>query len=269
MKRKFKIILIGLLCCMIPMIGTMKPSAVCAERRIYVVCPDGNCNTDVRDTGSQNCGSLYRLLRNLGLSEKQCQAICEKAGNCTQNKETAPLQPDPVPETTVTPTESPSQDPTQATVQTPTQATVQTPTQAPVQEPTENTTDSVETLSAYEQEVVRLVNEIRAQYGLSALNADAELSRVARIKSQDMRDNGYFSHNSPTYGTPFEMMQSFGIRYRTAGENIAMGYRTPQSVVDGWMNSEGHRKNILNTAFTKIGVGYVESGYYWTQMFIG
>ena len=268
MKRKIKIILIGLLCCMIPMIGTLKPSAVCVERRIYVVCPDGNCDTAGNDSCPQDCGSLYRLLRNLGLSEKQCQAICEKAGNYAQNNATAPSQTEPVPETTVTPTEAPVQKPTEAP-QKPSEAPVQTPTQAPVQEATENTTDSVETLSAYEQEVVRLVNEIRAQYGLSALNADAELSRVARIKSQDMRDNGYFSHNSPIYGTPFEMMQSFGIRYRTAGENIAMGYRTPQSVVDGWMNSEGHRKNILNAAFTKIGVGYVESGYYWTQMFIG
>ena len=101
------------------------------------------------------------------------------------------------------------------------------------------------------------------------MKANAELSRVARIKSQDMRDRGYFSHTSPTYGSPFDMMKSFGIRYRTAGENIAMGYRTPQSVVDGWMNSEGHRANILNSSFTEIGVGYVASGNYWTQMFIG
>ena len=65
------------------------------------------------------------------------------------------------------------------------------------------------------------------------------------------------------------MMRAFGLAYRTAGENIAMGYPTPQSVVDGWMNSEGHRKNILNPAFTVIGVGYVSDGKYWTQMFIG
>ena len=135
-------------------------------------------------------------------------------------------------------------------------------------EPAEQPQDSAG-LSAYELEVVRLINDIRAQYGLSALKANAELSRVARIKSQDMRDRGYFSHTSPTYGSPFDMMKSFGIRYRTAGENIAMGYRTPQSVVDGWMNSEGHRANILNSSFTEIGVGYVASGNYWTQMFIG
>ena len=64
------------------------------------------------------------------------------------------------------------------------------------------------------------------------------------------------------------MMKSFGISYRSAGENIAMGYKTPEAVVDGWMNSSGHRANILNSSFTKIGVGYVKDGHYWTQIFI-
>ena len=84
-----------------------------------------------------------------------------------------------------------------------------------------------------------------------------------------MKDNQYFSHTSPTYGSPFDMMKRFGIAYRTAGENIAMGYQTPEAVVDGWMNSDGHRANILNASFTQIGVGYVADGHYWTQMFIG
>lgn len=122
---------------------------------------------------------------------------------------------------------------------------------------------------AYEQEVIRLVNEERAKAGLKALTEDWELSRVARYKSQDMHDLRYFSHTSPTYGSPFDMMKAFGIRYRTAGENIAMGYRTPAAVVQGWMNSPGHRANILNASYTKIGVGYVASGNYWTQHFIG
>ena len=121
---------------------------------------------------------------------------------------------------------------------------------------------------AYEQEVIRLVNEIRAQNGLSALTYDWELSRVARYKSQDMKDNRYFAHNSPVYGTPFQMITNFGIPYRTAGENIAKGYATPQAVVNAWMNSSGHRANILNAGFTRIGVGYVADGNYWTQMFI-
>lgn len=124
-------------------------------------------------------------------------------------------------------------------------------------------------VSNYENEVIRLVNEIRVQRGLKALQADWELSRVARYKSQDMKDNNYFSHTSPVYGSPFNMMKNFGISYRTAGENIAKGQKTPKEVVDAWMNSSGHRANILNSSFTKIGVGYVASGNYWTQMFIG
>ena len=125
------------------------------------------------------------------------------------------------------------------------------------------------TVLSYEAEVVRLVNAIRRQNGLGELSLNWELSRVARYKSQDMVDKHYFSHTSPTYGSPFQMMKAFGITYRAAGENIAYGYSTPQAVVNAWMNSDGHRKNILNAAFTQIGVGYVAQGHYWTQMFIG
>lgn len=121
----------------------------------------------------------------------------------------------------------------------------------------------------YENEVIRLVNEIRVKNGLNTLEADWELSRVARYKSQDMKDNNYFSHTSPVYGSPFTMIKNFGISYKRAAENIAKGQTTPQAVVNAWMNSSGHRANILNTSYKKIGVGYVASGNYWTQMFIG
>ena len=107
----------------------------------------------------------------------------------------------------------------------------------------------------YENEVIRLVNEIRVKNGLSKLTADWELSRVARFKSQDMKDNKYFSHTSPVYGSPFEMIKNFGISYKSAGENIAKGQSTPQNVVNAWMNSSGHRANILNSSYTRIGVG--------------
>ncbi len=127
-------------------------------------------------------------------------------------------------------------------------------------------TDS--SVRAYEKEVIRLVNVERAKQGLSPLTENWELSRVARYKSEDMRKNNYFSHTSPTYGSPFNMMKSFGITYKTAGENIAKGYSTPAAVVNGWMNSSGHRANILNSTYTQIGVGYVADGNYCTQMFI-
>lgn len=123
-------------------------------------------------------------------------------------------------------------------------------------------------VTAYESEVVRLVNEIRQENGLKPLTQDWQLSRVARYKSRDMSDLGYFSHTSPTYGSPFDMMRAFGISYKTAGENIARGYQTPEAVVNAWMSSPGHRANILNSTYTHIGVGYVSSGSYWTQMFI-
>lgn len=124
-------------------------------------------------------------------------------------------------------------------------------------------------LSQFEQEVIELTNAERSKHGLAPLQADEELSNVARDKSKDMLANNYFDHTSPTYGSPFDMMRSYGVTYQSAGENIAKGQRTPQEVVTAWMNSQGHRENILNGNYTHIGVGHVEQGNYWTQMFIG
>lgn len=122
---------------------------------------------------------------------------------------------------------------------------------------------------AFEEAVISLVNEIREEYGLPLLSEHWELSRVARYKSEDMSALGYFSHTSPTYGSPFEMIKSFGLAYSTAGENIARGYKTPEAVVEGWMSSSGHRANILNKSYKYIGVGYAPDGSYCTQMFMG
>ena len=126
--------------------------------------------------------------------------------------------------------------------------------------------------SSYQQQVLDLVNAERTKRGISALTLDSNLSSVATKKSQDMVNKNYFDHTSPTYGSPFDMMKQFGISYRTAGENIAKGQKTPQEVVTAWMNSEGHRKNILNPNFTNLGVGIAKDSKgttYWTQMFIG
>jgi len=124
-------------------------------------------------------------------------------------------------------------------------------------------------LHPFEQQVVELTNVERTKQGLAPLEIDKELSVVAKDKSKDMLNQQYFSHDSPTYGSPFDMMQAYGITYRTAGENIAKGQRSAEEVVNAWMNSPGHRENILNGNFTHIGVGYVEQGNYWTQQFIG
>lgn len=119
-------------------------------------------------------------------------------------------------------------------------------------------------------EVLKLVNQERAKQGLKALVLSDELTNVATIKAKDMRDKNYFDHTSPTYGSPFEMMRHFGINYSSAGENIAAGQKTAQEVMNSWMNSSGHRANILNKDYEQLGVGYVEGGSYgtyWVQMF--
>lgn len=127
------------------------------------------------------------------------------------------------------------------------------------------------TTTAQENEVIRLVNVQRSKAGLQQLKTNWQLCRVARYKSADMANKGYFDHNSPTYGTPFKMMESFGLRFSAAGENLAYGQRTPAEVMNGWMNSPGHRNNIMSQSYTEIGVGLAKnkSGVsYWTQMFI-
>lgn len=161
---------------------------------------------------------------------------------------------------------------TTAPAPTPAPTPAPAPAPAPVEQepaPQPTTTQTTSAISAYEQKVAELTNQERAKYGLKALQVDEALSKVAHEKSRDMSVNNYFSHTSPTYGSPFDMMKQFGITYNYAGENIAMGQRTPEEVVKAWMNSEGHRKNILSPNFTHIGVGYVAEGNYWTQQFIG
>ena len=120
--------------------------------------------------------------------------------------------------------------------------------------------------------VLKLVNAERSKQGLQPLTLSSKLTNLATMKSKDMADKGYFEHTSPTYGTPFQMLQSHGVHYSSAGENIAAGQQTPEQVMNAWMNSSGHRANILNKSYTEIGIGYYQGGkygVYWTQLFIG
>lgn len=136
--------------------------------------------------------------------------------------------------------------------------------------PAPTTNDTSTSVSAYEQKVVELVNVERQKAGLSALTLDSQMSNVARLKSKDMADKNYFAHQSPTYGSAGDMLSQFGIQWSAWGENIASGQRTPEAVVTAWMNSPGHRANIMSTNFSRIGVGYVTNSNgtpYWTQMF--
>ena len=186
-----------------------------------------------------------------------------------QKPESTPSTPSTTPQqkpesTPSTPSTTPQQKP-ESTPSTPSTNPEQKPESTPEKKPS---TD----FSSYQQQVLDLVNAERTKRGISALTLDSNLSSVATKKSQDMVNKNYFDHTSPTYGSPFDMMKQFGISYRTAGENIAKGQKTPQEVVTAWMNSEGHRKNILNPNFTNLGVGIAKDSKgttYWTQMFIG
>lgn len=134
-----------------------------------------------------------------------------------------------------------------------------------------NSNSTTTSMTTDEKEVFDLINKQRTQNGLSALKLDTETLRVARIKAQDMVDNNYFSHNSPTYGSPFQMLSSFKISYKTAGENIA-GNSSNSAAVTAWMNSSGHKANILNSSFNYTGIGVVSNSKYgkvYVQIFLG
>ncbi|MFD0694172.1 peptidoglycan-binding protein [Paenibacillus sp. GCM10027628] len=126
-------------------------------------------------------------------------------------------------------------------------------------------------LTVEEQEMLDLVNKARADEGLPPLAVDQAITKTARLKSQDMVDNQYFSHDSPTYGSPFDMMNKFGISYNAAGENIACNQNVP-AAQEALMNSQGHRANILSRDYTHIGIGIADGGpcgKMFTQQFIG
>lgn len=202
------------------------------------------CNPTVKGYTINNLNDCMRYFKSIII--KVVPDSKNEENNNNQNK----------PETPKTPEEKPQQPQQPQQPQNPTK-------------PEEQNNSSNTSISSVEREVARLVNLERQKSGLAPLTLSEELSRVARIKSQDMADKNYFSHTSPTYGDPFQMMRSFGIKFGYAGENIAKGYRGAESVMNGWMNSSGHRANILNANFKKIGVGYVEARgtTYWTQLF--
>lgn len=152
----------------------------------------------------------------------------------------------------------------------PTKSPVVTPesTKAPVATPTPESTSAPTDTEAYAYEVVELVNQERAKNGLSALTTDKTLMDAAQKRA--VETNTSFSHTRPSGQNFSTVLSEFGISYRSAGENIAYGQKTPEDVVNAWMNSSGHRANILNSSYTTIGVGCYKSGntYYWSQLFI-
>lgn len=232
------------------------------------------CNTNTVNSFKNNYSNIYSQFTNGSMAKikESCtkvkgadyQQVLELFKNCNLNgsEQKKPAVPNkenntkPEVKVPVTPTEpSAPVNPT-----------------TPVEKETPKTEVPSDTaIGSYEQQVVNLVNKERAAVGLPALKVNTKLSGVAELKAEDLRDKNYFAHNSPTYGSPFDMMKQYGVKYTTAGENIAKGQRTPESVMNGWMNSQGHKDNILNASFTEIGVGYVTDSNgttYWVQMFI-
>jgi uncharacterized YkwD family protein len=127
------------------------------------------------------------------------------------------------------------------------------------------------TLSSQGSRILQLANAERAKVGAPALKSNTDLNKLATMKSQDMVENNYFSHQSPTYGSPFDMMKTYGVSYMYAGENLAINSDADKAH-NAWMGSEGHKKNLLNPDFTEIGIGLYPKGngsYAYTQMFIG
>ena len=273
-------------CPNMPDISKAVRNSNCADTKI--VCSeniqnlkDTLCGMSVKFSTKDNCASLEELLNSCLTNYN-----CNKSGNtdssgCKPNesaKETeAPKpaeKPEPpkateAPKPAVTPgmpeiTESPELAETPEPVETPKATEVPKPTATP-----KATQPPSSSESSYAYQVIELVNAERAKYGLSALSADTTLMNAAGKRAVETVTS--FSHTRPN-GTKFStVLSEYGVSYRTAGENIAYGQRTPQDVVNSWMNSSGHRANILSSSYTKIGVGCYKSGstYYWSQLFIG
>lgn len=252
--------------------------SVAAAAALLVSAPGANQADAASNCPTPEQAKKMVVSQSGNLSQEQINSILQKYlknyninwGNVQVNKQEAqkPAAPAAQPAKAQETAKAPAAQPAKA------QETAKAPAQQPAQQqaPAEQTKEAAPATSeesAYEKKVLELTNQERAKAGVPALKLDVELSKVAREKSRDMQSKGYFDHNSPTYGSPFDMMKQFGISYTTAGENIAMGQQSPEEVVQAWMNSEGHRKNIMNANFTHLGVGHVADGNYWTQMFIG
>ncbi len=199
-------------------------------------------------------------------TERQTEAVTEKQTEAVTEKQTETTTERQAETTTERQTETTTERQTEITTketitQTTTEVQTETTTEAAVSSPSVNTSMA--------QQILKLVNEERTAAGLSSLTLDSSLNSAASLKAQDMADNNYFSHTSPTYGTPFQMLNYLGISYKSAGENIAKGQKSAEAVMTAWMNSEGHKANILSSNYGKLGVGYVNQNgtAYWVQIF--
>lgn len=237
---------------------------------------DTLCDMGVQFNTNSGCGSFEDIINDYinnfgGQSNKDCQtdSTCPNQPETPEAPE-APTTPETPAELEATkaPTPVPTKAPTPAPTKAPTPAPTKAPTPAPTKAPTVTNAPSTGD-SSYAYQVVDLVNQERAKYGLSALSVDTTLMNAAQKRAIETVTS--FSHTRPNGSAFSTVLSEYNYSYRTAGENIAYGQRTPEEVVNAWMNSSGHRANILNSSYTKIGVGCYKSGstYYWSQLFAG
>lgn len=295
-----------ILLCSVPAIGAVK-AAPCSQIKT-IRCSTKECG-NAKELLEKLCNNrkicLNDILKVIGNYNNNCNNCNVNVPDTTNQPTESPTQAVNSPtESVVIPTES-NIEPTESAV-VPTESTINPgesivnpvepteksdesvvaptepavkPTQ-PVVAPTEPTVKPTEPVvptqpqgsefnTAYEAEVLRLINIERAKYGLDALSMDDGAVKVAHLRAKEIVQS--FSHTRPDGSSCFTAAKEFGVSYRTAGENIAYGYKTPEQVVTGWMNSQGHRKNILSSSFSKIGIGCYENRgvLYWSQFFIG
>lgn len=201
----------------------------------------------------------------------RAETACEQKGTCAQHCTQCERDEDCIycpacAAPTVAPTVAPTASPTPNATPVPTAQAKPTGTPAPTST-VDYTTNSI---AAQEQKALDLLNQDRAENGLSALQMDPELSRLARLKSTDMKENGYFAHQSPTYGSSSDMLKQFDYAFTAVGENIAH-HATVEKAQAAFMSSDGHRTNILGSQWTKVGIGvcYDAQGFvYVTQLFV-
>lgn len=249
-------LVVGLLISSPAALANAQAEKTCNLKRVSVTVPSSQKGQQSINVGTINKNEIANIINNIcngfKIDNNWINTIIERYKN-SNNTTTDDSQPG---KDSNTPAETPKAE------------TPKTETPAP-KTPKESQTPSG--LTTEQARMLELVNQERTKAGLKPLAWDAELARVAGIKAQDMVQNNYFSHTSPTYGSPFEMMKKFGISYRTAGENLA-GYNSVEGAHNGLMNSDGHRANILNSSFTHIGIGVQKSpryGYVFVQMFVG
>ncbi len=237
----FALAAVLLLSASVTVTGAATRSESCGNPKVYVVngCQNFDSCKNIFDYFKSNGYDLQKLLRQYASKNN------ESAAPATQPSTQAPTTP-------AAPSAQPAEKPDEPATQ-------------PATQPQPAASDA----EAYENEVIRLVNIERANYGLSPLAKRDDATAAARIRAKEIVQA--FSHTRPNGTSCFTVCKELGISYRSAGENIAYGYRTPQQVIEGWMNSEGHRKNILSASFTSIGVGCYRQGgtLYWSQLFLG